>query len=491
MEGAPPAPPAPPAKKAKSEVEEDEWAEPETTKGKKMFRDSDGFLYWFHRHGAAGTTQWRCAARGCGGRVRVEPDGVSSCPTAHHNHLPDSLDSAVRAVKTGLKRKAAEEGASASTRSIVGSVLASRSDTVLAALPARRSLLRATRRTKRGKGVLPAEPSSSDWDVPDVYRSLNGETFLFCDFWVGNEHRVQGWATPGMLAGLEMSEGVYVDATFKAAPSQSYQLWVLHAVLRGYTIPCAFFIMDSKKEACYRACLRALTQLLHRWNPTWAMMDFELAEASAFASIFPACSVLKCWFHLRQSIQRKVQELGLVSLVGRDEEAAMLVKQLACFSFLPPGDVEERWDEWVTSLGEVGDGPLQPLFDYFQKNYVLGAMSGLRRRRPPLFPPPSWNHYLTACNGGFKTNNAAEAWNKAFTGMLSKHKSTWELLDCLQKEAGLSRLDLAAVMGGRDPPKRSKKYVEVGKRLQNLCLHYNDYPTLTDFLRYAAVSSSS
>jgi len=67
-----------------------------------------------------------------------------------------------------------------------------------------------------------------------------------------------------------------------------------------------------------------------------------------------------------------------------------------------------------------------PLVDYFDSTYVNGACrpapadntTAEPRRRRPCFPPTTWNVHELTLNGGDRTNNSAESWNRRFECLL-------------------------------------------------------------------------
>ena len=70
-------------------------------------------------------------------------------------------------------------------------------------------------------------------------------------------------------------------------------------------------------------------------------MDFERAAINAVEETFPQATVAGCYFHLGQSVYRRVQGLGLTEQFGADGEFKLRVKKLAALAFLPPEFVVE------------------------------------------------------------------------------------------------------------------------------------------------------
>ena len=85
----------------------------------------------------------------------------------------------------------------------------------------------------------------------------------------------------------------------------------MHVVYRNAVLPVVFALLPNKTEQTYRRLINKLSELCPSWNPKSIMMDFEKAVMNAFAEKFITATnqstISGCFFHLQQSIQRKVQ----------------------------------------------------------------------------------------------------------------------------------------------------------------------------------------
>ena len=73
------------------------------------------------------------------------------------------------------------------------------------------------------------------------------------------------------------------------------------------------------------------------------MMDFEKAAMNSFENHFNA-SVSGCFFHLAQSVYRKIQAEGLTTRYQQDKEFALKLKMLPCLAFVPENDVIDSFN---------------------------------------------------------------------------------------------------------------------------------------------------
>ena len=125
-----------------------------------------------------------------------------------------------------------------------------------------------------------------------------------------------------------------------------------------------------------------------------------------FQEAYPNASVSGCYFHLSQSILRKVGELGLRGQYDNDPNFNILVRCIAALSFVPVDDVSNVYND-IVGLFPMDDDACNELLSYFSTYYVHGAQVG-RRNREPRFPPGLWNHAEDAVELAPKTTNAVE-----------------------------------------------------------------------------------
>ncbi|CAF3897681.1 unnamed protein product [Rotaria magnacalcarata] len=119
------------------------------------------------------------------------------------------------------------------------------------------------------------------------------------------------------------------------------------------------------------------------------MMDFELASINAFGVKFVTTThssiISGCFFHLQNSIQRKVQGLGFKTNYEQDPVFSHHVNQIAALAFLQPNDVSQGFDDLYNSLPQM----LHPLLGYFEDAYV--GRNRTQGRAKPMSEIELWN----------------------------------------------------------------------------------------------------
>ena len=73
------------------------------------------------------------------------------------------------------------------------------------------------------------------------------------------------------------------------------------------------------------------------------LLDFESAATNAFAAAYPCARILGYYFHLTQSIFRKVNDIGMKSDYESDDNLRIAVRCLPTLTMVPSTDVAEAF----------------------------------------------------------------------------------------------------------------------------------------------------
>ena len=77
--------------------------------------------------------------------------------------------------------------------------------------------------------------------------------------------------------------------------------------------PAAVYcLLTSKSSNTYNRVLGELQRQIPQAHPRTVLVDFEKAAVSAFSGTYPDATVTGRYFHLCQSVIRKVNEIGLL-----------------------------------------------------------------------------------------------------------------------------------------------------------------------------------
>ena len=299
---------------------------------------------------------------------------------------------------------------------------------------------------------------------------------MLSDSGVGETNRLILFATANFLSILKESPNWYCDGTFKVCPEQFFQIYTIHAEKDGNVFPCVYGLLRSKNELTYDRMFNKLVELEPELNPSSIMVDFEKAAINSLEKNFIAC-VSGCFFHLSQSIYRRIQASGLTTDYQQDRDFALKLKMLPCLAFVPEIDVIDCFniliEEYPHSALSVAK--------YFEDTYIGKRLPDHSRRLPP-YPIRMWNMHTRVINRMARTNNSVEVWHNAFnSGIGHLHPTFVKLVKYIQREQSLQEAKYAKWEGGSNNA-TSKMTIERDKRIYNIVVDYENRDTL-EYLR--------
>ena len=435
-----------------------------TRGGKKL--QYEGFSYRYQKQIKEGH-RWKCDAANkdfkCQGYLVTENDGDSPgiIRAGGHTHSANPFKQQVRDAVREMKEKALAEPTATAHR-VVSDAYRNLGGALLSQLPQTPNLKRALRRTREADrkrhhaegvdGATPCDANLTDLAIPPSYLEVNNQPFLLHDSGPG-PGRILAIGTSANMSFLEECPVWVADGTFKVCPSLWAQVYSVHGIKAGYTIPCAYFLLPDKSAATYTKVWETVKQFANPAEPPALLTDFERASFGAAQRVFPGVDSGGCLFHLAQSIDRKIAALGLQGKYNSDGEFKLRVKMLLGCAFLPPEEVVGAF---------VGMEPLfaddeQEFLGYFESTYI-GRPAGAGRR-PPLFPIRFWSVFGRHEHGALRTCNAVESFHNAFaTGLVrAAHPTIWAFLADLKRQQNLTEKDIVDIEAGRVKTERKKE----------------------------------
>lgn len=131
-------------------------------------------------------------------------------------------------------------------------------------------------------------------------------------FFYQGEDRILIFASDEQVDILQDTDEFLFDGTFKVVPEIFYQLFIIHGVFRDHVIPLIYALLRRKNAETYEPLIDEILNIAPRWAPRAIMLDFEQSSIGAFQGAFPNVSLSGCYFHLRQSIHRKLQVIRIL-----------------------------------------------------------------------------------------------------------------------------------------------------------------------------------
>ncbi|CAM4810174.1 unnamed protein product [Rotaria magnacalcarata] len=312
------------------------------------------------------------------------------------------------------------------------------SDPSLARLPVRDNIKRRIRMLRQKKQIV-KEPNDPQFQSVPTQLTLNHrrEQFLQCDTGPGDD-RILIFASPEQLHVLQTSQDFLVDGTFKVVPEIFYQLFIIHAVYRQHTVPVVYALLRRKDADTYTRLFDEIVKIASNWLPASVMMDLEQASISSLKKKFRSVSLSGCYFHLRQSIHRKLQSLGHQAQYQTDSTFSHNIHKIAALAFLDPNSALSGFE----SLCEQLDDRYDNILDYFEETYI-GKLRSNRVCRKPLFEINFWSMHHRTTQLSMRTNNSAEAYHRRINSVFQcSHPTLWLFLQRLIDEENVVHADL-------------------------------------------------
>ena len=435
----------------------------------------DGYLYR-KESTQANTFNWRCVDDKkfhCKARL-ITPqwhDALSSIDDVvkrgTHSHPPDPAKIGKKELQAVVKERAVTTNEP--PRAIVQAALVQVGEEVAARCRSNENLANTVRRKRRADEAFPPPPiHRHGFDIPPALGQR-----LLVDTGREDHQRILIF---GDIERLARHDSWFQDGTFKVAPEILYQAYTIHVAVRSSVIPSIYALLPNKTRHTYDRMWSEIKNLHAGLNPRRIMSDFEKAAIDSVKTALPNVSVTGCYFHLGQSLWRKVQDLGHREQYVEDEEFRLKCKSLLALAFLPP-------DEVIDAFEELDDEGLEEVYNYFEDTYI----GRLRRRgrATPLFPIPLWNMLERQEYQQARTNNAIEGWHRAFQGSLQvSHPTLWRYIEAIQREMAFQTARYNQIRAGNSPDRKHKEYEQVNRRIARKMQEYrNEEISRPEFLR--------
>lgn len=434
------------------------------------------FEYTKVRTNDNGEIYWRCKfhqSYHCLAHIKTLEDRVITNDAQEHNHQGNLSTSLARQTVAEMKERMNE--ISATPAAVVGSVSRLLEDNILQALPKRSSLTRTLQRFRKAAledneiSVLPSPPVDTHFEVPRRFEHM----ILYDSGTIGERFIILG--SREMLDGLARAKLWLADGTFKVVPSIFFQLYTIHFELAPGATPVALYcLLQSKTRATYENIINQIRTLIPSANPERILVDFETAAISAFQTAFPNATISGCFFHLCQSVLRKVNEMGMKSDYETQPIVCQAVRCIFALALVPIEDVAGAFEVLSEEIDEVHER-MPELLSYFEHTYIRGRQRPGRGQNygPSIFSIHLWNHYRTAADGIARTTNSVEGWHYGLQTLFQCHHPTlWTFLDGISKDMQRQRLGyLQAISGISEAPRR--KYRELKERVRRAVSLYS------------------
>lgn len=452
-----------------------------------------GFEYWKKRENICGTTAWRCREYKrlkCKATIVTSGKRVVGERQPAHSHEGNLSKALARKAVGDMKDKMGELMAAPSAAQ--AEVASGLDDHILMALPKRSLVTRTLQRqrqrlnaTANGGTNLPPLPVDLTFNIPDMYRDM-----VLFDSGPG-QNRIILISCRELLDGLARADVWLADGTFKVVPTLYFQLYSIHFAFGSGINPAALYcLLTNKTGESYTTVLRELKTLIPLAAPRVILVDFERAAINAFNTAYPTATVSGCYFHLSQSVIRKVHEVGLKIQYETDNKVREYVRCLSALAFVPPADVIEAFELLVDTMPDVDH--LGEVTTFFEYTYIRG-----RRQRgrgeiygQALFATDMWNKHDAGTDGIARTTNSVEGWHHGLQSLFQcQHPTMWTFFRGLKLDIQKQKTTFLHAVSGVEHI-ATKRYRALESRVQRAVQAYGRSEVLV-FLRAMAHLSHS
>ncbi|XP_053148756.1 uncharacterized protein LOC128343547 isoform X2 [Hemicordylus capensis] len=429
-----------------------------------------GFEYLAFRT-VNGVVTWRCRQNRsikCHSIIKTKDGNIVQEPTEHcHDSCPQKAAANVARSKMRQDMRAV----SATPRNVMGNVLSGLSNDILAHIPRQSSLARSLLYHRTDSNL--SNPKPINVHIPEKYSQL-----ILHDSGVENLDRILVLGDRDLMLELN-KDTIYGDGTFEKVPNMFDQLYTWHAKVGNSYLPCIYILLQKKNMDTYNRMFEIMKLLIPNLAPQRVLVDFEKACMNAVRIVFPHAEVKGCYFHLCQSLIRKINNVGLKTEYETNMDINITLKSLAALAFVPIDDVRSVFDKLATKFPD--EDSYNEVLTYFFSTYIEGAAG-----RDPQFPMRIWNHHDAALEQSPKTTNCCEGFHKALNSLCHcSHPSVWSLFDGLQRDLACHKLTLATVQAGRLAVKK-RKYEALHDMVTTSVQQYEQVEDKLNYLRTLA-----
>jgi hypothetical protein len=237
------------------------------------------------------------------------------------------------------------------------------------------------------------------------------------------DNNILVFANLEVVSALSASVQMYVDATFKVCPFNTYQLIVVLAEVAGSPRPIAFGLMPGKKQKQYEAFFHFLKYAILRHenarrNPISVMSDFERALRNAIKVIFPSTKLLGCNFHHLQALRRRAMKTeGLSTKIYKNSQHHYILKMFMRISLLPIERINtglQQLKRYIASMPDI-------LMDFHE--FTLYYEETWHK----LYSKSDW----CVSDAFRRTNNNLEGLNSYIKKLIPRNPSPYKFLDSI------------------------------------------------------------
>jgi hypothetical protein len=172
---------------------------------------------------------------------------------------------------------------------------------------------------------------------------------------------------------LSKASDIFIDATFKVAPQNFYQILniMIYEESKTFTIPIAHVLMPGKSYYSYKKVFQDLKNIIREnnikldYNNIIIHCDFEKSLIKCIREEFDEARIYGCFFHYIKALWKKCRNLGLTKkkLLNHSK---IIIFSLKIYPFI----IKKNKDKYIKEIYDYAlsiDKNYKSFVDYFKK----------------------------------------------------------------------------------------------------------------------------
>ena len=277
--------------------------------------------------------------------------------------------------------------------------------------------------------------------------------------------RVLTLSNPFCLNLLGVCKKGSVDGTFKIAPTNWTQIFILMAKYDEKWIPVCFSFLPDKKESSYKLFFAMLDFELQKLGIQISIenliCDFEIAIQKAAISVYESLSIMGCFFHFVQAVWKHAQSENMTQLCEKDLIFKEFVRSCISLPMIKLDELQDTIDELRGQNfdDEEKNKKRDQFLDYIQTVWVDG-----------VYPPQTWNCFRRTDDN---TNNSQEAYNGVLNRLIQvSHPNPYVLISHLLSELSNIQYTVQKMKKAKKGKVEKSKYIILLDEKENLKRKY-------------------
>ncbi|CAF1065902.1 unnamed protein product [Brachionus calyciflorus] len=162
-----------------------------------------------------------------------------------------------------------------------------------------------------------------------------------------------------------------------------------------------------------------------------------------------------CYFHLCQSVWRRIQTTGLVKS-WFDENFRLSFRRLQALAFIPEADISKALD----IIRKNSPNDFLSILNYFENNFI-GS-----KEKSPRYHPNLWNLFERVKNDMTLTKNDVESWHSRLKYDSIQNLTVAKVVELFRLEQSYMETTLINLFNGEQVKKLKKRQLEKNEKIK-------------------------